>query len=211
MKTYGANDQLLMETSTIYQHNLDEEEVPAGTDPEDYWNDVNDSYRVSLADKFNNQGATQEIFTEYRKVKDGVVLINTKRSLVGKEYYPSIVVGIRTKNYKTGITSETRNLAFDYYSGAPTVTYSDDGYGNKNLNKSVPAYHYYSEMGLGINGGSQMLVQEGTSYTYLMNDLFTPDDFMYDYDFNPQAVGTSGCQCTKLVKRHSVHRRKHRT
>ena len=193
VQTYGANNRLLLETSTIYQYDLEKPEVELTLDPEheDYWNEINDAYRVSISDKFNNQGVTQEMFTEYRKVKDEGSY-KYQKVLSKKEYYPAIMVGTKTVNHKTGITTEKLNLGFDFYSGDPTITYSDDGYGNKYVDKSTPAYHYYSGMGLAVDNGKHMLSQEGTSYAYLMNDSFDPYAFEYGDDVKAAAKGLIG-------------------
>ena len=192
VKTYGENNQLLVETKTVYQYDLDKQKVALPPEHENYWIIVNGFVKSSMQDKFNNQGVTHEMFTEHRLVKQEDGSFENKKVFSRKEYYPAVVVKTETINHKTGITSETKNLAFDFYSGDPTITYSDDGYGNQYVTKSIPAYHYYTGaggMGLAINGGKNMLTQEGTSYSYLMNDGFDPYTFTYLDDVKTSAKG----------------------
>lgn len=188
VKTYGANDQLLTATSTNYlwSENL----VTSTTEEEELtnWDQTNSAYRQVLSEKFNNQGVLQEMFTEYRVVDGSKDLKVFSR----KEYYPSVVVGTTTTNYKTGITKETRNLSFDFLSGEVTSSYSDDGYGNQYVSKTVPAYHFYDDMGPIDNGGKNMLTQEGASYSYLMSSEFDPDDFVYAQEVKSSATGLLG-------------------
>jgi len=167
VKSYDINDELLDETKTIYQYDLD-----LGN---------NDNFRTSLASKFQNQGVVQEAFSEKKRVfKDDAY--ETISSLSRKESYPSVIVGQEATNFRTGITSSSKNLAFDFYSGQITETYSHDIYGRKYLSKSIPAYRLkktndtpaYPFMGLGgYSNNKNMLSQEGANFTYLLDENFT--------------------------------------
>lgn len=159
IKTYGA-DQLLMEKTTEY-----------------FW-EKTENYKNELSSKFRNQGVVQEAFTEYRTAEVDDDFVDFK-VFSRREIYPSIILGTKTINYKTGITTESRNLAFDFFTGEPSITYSQDGYGNKYLSQNTPAYHYYDAMDLALNGGKHMLTQEGTSYSYRLSDDFDPNAFVY--------------------------------
>ena len=66
------------------------------------------------------------------------------------------------------------NLGFDFYSGQPNLIYTKDGYENSLFMKTIPAYRFYPEMGLGINTGKNMLIQNAATYTYLNKDYFSP-------------------------------------
>ena len=141
------------------------------------------TYSNILSTKFNNQGVIEETFADGRLVQnlDQYEMLG----LVSKsEHYPAIQTGTTTINYRTGITTTTRNLGFDFYSGQITEAYSDDGYGNQYVSKNIPAYRYYPQM-----AGKNMLTQEGTSYSYLMNDGFDPYTFTYLDDVKTSAKG----------------------
>jgi YD repeat-containing protein len=82
-----------------------------------------------------------------------------------RETFPSIQIGQTKINYKTGITSTSRDLAFDFYSGQVTKTLSTDGYGNHYISETTPAYKKYAGMGLAINDGVNMLTQVASNST----------------------------------------------
>jgi hypothetical protein len=65
-----------------------------------------------------------------------------------KEKYPSINTGSTTTDYRTGIVTDTKNLAYDFYSGKLTKSLTSDGYGNSFIQETTPAYHQYPGMGL---------------------------------------------------------------
>lgn len=108
---------------------------------------ANSSEYQNLTDRFANQGVIHEAFNHARWVRAGNV-----GKLLGvisvREAYPSISTGSTSVNFKTGVKTETRNLAFDFYNGQPTKTFLDDGYGNRFVTESRPAYLYYPAMGL---------------------------------------------------------------
>jgi hypothetical protein len=88
---------------------------------------------------------------------------------------PSVLLGTKAIDYSTGIQTETKTLAFDFYTGQPTHTYTKDVWGNEFLSVSVPAYQVkngtglqYPELGLKtVNPTNKnMLTQEGESYQY---------------------------------------------
>jgi hypothetical protein len=110
----------------------------------------NSSQYLELTGQFNNQGVIQESFNHARWVKStSTSAIPELQGLISKkENYPLIPTGTTTINYKSGLVTDTRNLAFDFYNGSVTKTLSTDGYGNSYLSTSVPAYHFYSGMGL---------------------------------------------------------------
>lgn len=131
-------------------------------------------------------GMIQETLMDGRfvKEKDGTY------SLIGvtsrRHYYPNIQTGQTTINYKTGIKTESKNFAFDFYSGQVTSALSKDGYGNSYVTISNPAYRvssYSAGMGFAASGGKNMLVQEASAFTYKVND---------QYESNPVAQNTIG-------------------
>jgi YD repeat-containing protein len=96
---------------------------------------------------FKSQGVIHEVFNHARWINNGAG--NELDGLISKrEVYPSVQTGTKTTNFKTGIVTETKNLAFDFYSGQVTKTQSTDGYGNTFVTESTPAYLIYPSMGL---------------------------------------------------------------
>ncbi|MEO0554166.1 MAG: hypothetical protein AAF149_13245 [Bacteroidota bacterium] len=69
-------------------------------------------------------------------------------------------------DYKTGVRSTTSFRQFDFFSGEALKTVSDDSYGNWLVTERTPAYHHYPPMGLAINGGTNMLIQEGSEMVF---------------------------------------------
>jgi len=142
-----------------------------------------EQYENELSDKFNNQGVVEETFARARIVlykKDEKIPYNAtaevtsfpenQRDLLGvifkKETFPSVPIAQKNVNYKTGISSITNNLKFDFYSGDVTKILESDSYGNSFTSESIPAYRFYTTMGMAINGGKNMLSQTAAGYTY---------------------------------------------
>jgi YD repeat-containing protein len=158
----------------------------------------NESYSQKLASRFNSIGVVEETYTDARMIRLGketdmsfyiigegwrndkpyviLTLVSHRKTL------PLIQLGSQTINYKTGITTRSRNLAFDFYSGQVTVAYSEDAYGNKFVSKQVPAYRMmsaggqkaYPGMGLMTENKAykNMLTQEGATYAYQLSPDF---------------------------------------
>lgn len=146
-------------------------------------------YENSLSTFANNQGLIEQSFSRARVVlyqKDSSVpypqagdpqsFANDERHLLGiiskLERFPSILTGQKTKNFKTGMESESRNIAFDFYSGEPLQVASTDSYGNRYLSVAVPAYQKYGGMGLKVDDkhNKQMLTQTAYQANYLVDD-----------------------------------------
>ncbi len=137
----------------------------------------NDSQAYKAAmNRFNNQGVIQENFADARFVKQD----DGKYDLLGvmsrREQYPSIQTGTTTINYRTGLQERTENLAFDFYSGALTKSLTVDGYGNRFMSVSVPAYTQYPAMGLKTVSATNkhMLTQTAASYVYKVDAQNNP-------------------------------------
>ena len=132
------------------------------------------AYKAAMV-RFNNQGVIQENFADARFVKQD----DGKYDLLGvmsrREQYPAIQTGTTTVNYRTGLQEKTENLAFDFYSGAVTKSLTLDGYGNRFMSVSVPAYTKHPAMGLKTVAATNkhMLTQLAASYVY---KVFTPDN-----------------------------------
>ena len=168
ISVFDQDDRLIAETENIYLHNSVAEAA---------------EYEQLLEDRFNNQGVIHEAFLSTRYVRQegngpfDLLAVTTKR-----EKYPSVQIGSRSTNYRTGVVTESRNLAFDFYSGQVIETYEQDRYGNKIATKSIPAYHFYNSM-----KAMNLLSQEGASYVFKMAPDFDPE--LYSYDHN-DALGS---------------------
>lgn len=145
--------------------------------------DVPASYLTAL-ERFDKQGVLAETFA------NGRITINENSSieedLVGlitqKILYPSIQVGQTNTNYLTGITTETKNLKFDFFSGQVLDTYDRDKYGNEYVHASIPAYRLndgaaYPEMGpmSASSANKNMLTQEGVRLSLKVTGDYDPE------------------------------------
>lgn len=123
-------------------------------------------YETALATLFNNQGRIDETFVDARAARrddDKFALLAT---VTQRQRFPSIGTGQTTINYKTGITSTSENLAYDFYSGKVVKTLSKDGHGNSYVAETTPAYRIYPMMGFAANGGYNMLTQDTRTATF---------------------------------------------
>ncbi len=115
---YDADDNILSKSETGYLHD--------------------DSGLIE--NKFEGQGIIEEVFVNGRFTKTN----NDDWKAVGvvssAMEYPSIQVGERHYNYKTGIETVSYNVAFDHLSGQLTESVTSDGYGNHYLNRTIPAF-----------------------------------------------------------------------
>jgi hypothetical protein len=161
---YGTQGQVLTRTENHYLH--DQKELSA--------------YKEALKAEYKNQGVISQVFNEYR-VADGVDKIVFSKLTE----YPLVNIGRTQTDYKTGITTTSHNLGFDFYTGSPTKVLTTDEYGNTYLSETVPAYtlsaysgmeasqisNNYIGMGLKVKnpGNKNMLTQEAASYTYKVN------------------------------------------
>jgi hypothetical protein len=149
-------------------------------------------YESRLRDNFRNQGLVEESFTRSRimlydipekipyPVGTQTEFESEKRILLATiskmEMFPSIQTGQTNINYKTGGSSKTENLAFDFYSGQPTEVLTTDSYGNRYKSVAVPAYQHYPSMGLKVENktNKQMLTQVAEQYSFVVNAQKAP-------------------------------------
>jgi hypothetical protein len=168
-----------------------------------YLNDLpEETYEGALAGKFLNQGLIEESFTRsrivsYKKIDPKPYLENDEvnyfqqdeknllATISKTETFPSIPVGQTSINYKTGVKNSTENIAFDFYSGEVTKILVTDSYGNRNMSVNIPAYKYYSGMGLKVDNklNKNMLTQTAAEYSYVVN-----------FDNNPVGVLSASIQ-----------------
>ena len=126
---------------------------------------IND-YKLKLSADFNSQGVIAEVTMDGRFAKNEDGDFELLGIVSRRHQLPVIQTGQTTMDYKSGITTTTQNLAFDFYSGQVTKTLTKDGYGNTYVSESKPAYRVYPTLGLSAQGGYNMLTQEASSYTY---------------------------------------------
>lgn len=149
-------------------------------------NDLIEGYLMSLA-RYKSQGVLAETFANARIIKNEPT-DDYDQDYIGvitqKVKYPSIQTGQTTIDHRSGISTSSKNLAFDFYSGQPTVTYQEDQFDNKYAQVAIPAYRFHN----GINGptwsgmgpadqsviNKNMLVQEGASFSFKLQDDFEP-------------------------------------
>lgn len=160
---YDKNGNMISRTTNEYLHdNLQEE-----------W-----QYDYVVQARFGGQGVIEESFSDARFVSRRDTDYKLQGVITKREQYPVIQIGQTTMNYKTGITTETKNLAFDFYSGQLTKSVSNDGYGNTYLTEVTPAYRKYLSMSRGSRGGLNMLIQQAASRTekviYDLNQEYLP-------------------------------------
>jgi YD repeat-containing protein len=169
-----SNGSLLSEKIYHYLHELNNTS-----------DDLLNNYSTKLND-YQSQGALDETYVNARQIPYDHDYRDEEQSGIGddpveeKEVFlhdlvgvvtkrrnlPMILLSVENKNYKTGITSVDKTLAFDLYSGSVTKSSSTDGYGNTYLSETVPAYRKHQGMGLAIAGGRNMLTQIAANYTY---------------------------------------------
>lgn len=140
-------------------------------------------FSAALASQFSEQGIISQVFNEHREVRKddgGMVTYNTLSQL---NQYPLVPTGQTAFNNKTGITTNSFNLAFDFYSGNPTKVRTTDGYGNQFVTVTTPAYRvgsnsgmntstlYFKGMGIKVahSTNRNMLTQNAMTYTYKEN------------------------------------------
>ena len=152
------------------------------------------NYRNWMAD-YNEQGVIDESFSEAKFVlywegenipygeNEGTALSNQYHHLgilSERETYPIVQTGQTNINFKTGITTTTENIAFDFYSGEVTQIQTADSYGNRYLSVVEPAYRKYEKMGLKVydRQNKNMLSQTAATYTYKLNANDEPNGLL---------------------------------
>jgi len=116
---YGMDGKLLSKLENHYLHDSKSAQV----------------FKNDLKSQYKNQGAITQIFNEHR-IADGVDKMVFSRITE----YPLVSLGQTSTNFKTGITTTSQNLAYDFYTGMPSKVLTTDGYGNAYVSETVPAY-----------------------------------------------------------------------
>ncbi len=137
---------------------------------------------------YHNQGVIQERYGDSRFIKTSVsygyktAYFSGYQTVVsGNDFYPAIQTGVTQIDYKNGTKVQQENLSYDFYNGLVSKVLTTDGYGNRFVNETVPAYRIYPEMGLRVNEAANgkrknMLTQQAVNK-------------IYKVDFNNQPIG----------------------
>ena len=154
--TYGASDQIIEKITNHYLHDDQDNQV----------------FRSDLSNNYQNQGVVSQLFNEYRIIENDDGNKEHLHVFSRRDEYPLVSLGQTVENHKTGVTTTSTNLAFDFYTGEPIEVLTKDSYGNKYLSISTPAYTEYPGMGLKINNinNKHMLTQNAASSTYKVKD-----------------------------------------
>jgi hypothetical protein len=133
--------------------------------------DANRAEYEPLLARYNKQGLIMEQTVESR-YNDG----KSRAVLSTRANYPSVMTGTASIDYKTGIRTGSQTLAFDFYSGQPVKTLTTDGYGNRFVSESKPAYRFYPDMGLKFinTKNANMLSQTAEELVYKVDQNNNP-------------------------------------
>ncbi len=127
-------------------------------------------YEPLIYSKLKGQGIIQETFANAR---------NGWRVISRYETYPSVKMSTQVTNFKTGVNKTEFNLGFDFYSGKVIKSLELDELGNSFVTEIIPAYQIYPSMGPSLQGGLNMLTQEGAVQKFTVTE---------DYKLNPIEV-----------------------
>ncbi len=118
----------------------------------------------------------EDVFVDRDRPTNVVIYTKEKALVTKRQERTNVVTSVQEIDHKRGITSTTKNLAFDFYSGQPTKVLSADSYGNKVLSVTEPAYRNYPDMGLMIYNSKRknMLTQVSANHQYKVNDALEP-------------------------------------
>lgn len=162
---YNADGILMSETVNEYLH----DNMPGGY--------TNEGYKNLIKSQLNDLGVIRETFVDARVIREEAPDEDDYRALgviSQRVHYPTILMSQYTKDYKNNVTNKTYNEAFDFYTGSVLKTRTVDEYGKSIVTETVPAYRAYPDLGLAINGGKNMLLQEAAGYSYVLAPNGTP-------------------------------------
>ncbi|TJZ53572.1 hypothetical protein FAZ15_16155 [Sphingobacterium olei] len=164
VRKYNENNKLIHETINHYLHDGLENETLSNFM-------LKYDYRL---EQYHYQGVFHERVLENKYVYDKSTSnpsYKTYKIFNAKEELPCIQTGVTVKDYINNLTTKSKNVGFDFYSGSLTKQISEDGYGNRFLTENFPAYKQYPEMGLRINtsGNKNMLSQKAGTVIYKVN------------------------------------------
>ena len=90
-------------------------------------------------------------------------------------------------DHRRNITTVSRPLAHDFYTGEPLKTVSDDSYGNRVVSEKVPAFRKIEGMGLAEDGGTNQLTVPAATQTYYV-DSTKPLNELTEADLTPTGL-----------------------
>lgn len=160
--TYDTTGTKLNETINHYLHDdLDNATLSENTST------ASSGYSARM-NQFGYIGMIQENFGDSKLLRNSQGGYDTKVIMSHRNTYPVVLTGTTSTDYKTNITITTENKKFDFLSGQIISMLSTDGYGNKILSESKPAYRVYPALGpkMGTNAGRNMLTQTAANAQY---------------------------------------------
>jgi len=125
-----------------------------------------------LEQNFNNKDAVQQDFNP--------IFSREKALITTREDRSNAVTGVDEVDYITGVSTQTRNYSFDFFTGQPLKIVTSDSYGSNYMAVNEPAYRHYPGMGLKIfaPGNAHMLTQSAATYSYKVDDNFVPAELV---------------------------------
>lgn len=164
--TYGASDQLLQETTFHY------EDSPLG----------HFSQAAHLLDHTYRNYTLMPTESNQFDARMTYRFINTVSS-----YIPQRLASVSTTDHTTNIAARSRFMDYDFYTGEPLKTVTDDANGNRMVQEKVPAFRKISAMGLAEDGGTNQLSVPAATYAYYMDNALALDS-LDDDDLEPTAL-----------------------
>lgn len=123
-------------------------------------------------DRYDNLGQIDQVFVERR---------NNQLMVTELEEYPVVAIGQTVNDYKTNTSKVSRTLAFDFYTGFPSVFWNKNAYGQEFITENIQAYQKYPAMGhkgTSVNAKRHMLSQKAGSATYRV-EAINPSNVNY--------------------------------
>lgn len=160
--TYDFTGVKLSET---VNHYLDDEFTNASI--EENASAASTGYAAKMG-PFGYIGMIQEVFGDSRFTANSKGQFDEKTVMSHRNTYPVVLTSTTTTDFTTNISTTSENKAFDFLSGAVTKVLTTDGYGNRVLEETLPAYRIYPALGvkMGLNGGRNMLTQTASNTQY---------------------------------------------
>ncbi len=195
---YDTEGRKISETVNHYLH--DNVTYPSYATPADVFSAYNSQYETLLS-KFNGQGIMEETYATSRLSRDTAQNHTGEHILFGVvsqlAKYQAVQTGTTSINYKTGVTTKSEVLAFDFYSGQATKTLTTDGYGNSYIAEIVPAYRvsaYSNAFGPVLNGGKNILTNEALTYSYKVEPYPNTTSPITNSNYRAIGLGSAAAQ-----------------
>jgi hypothetical protein len=150
-----------------------------------------------LLSRFNQQGLIHETFNHARVAKKtGTLSYDLLGIISKKENYPAVQTGTTSINYKTGIKTESKTLAFDFYNGNISKSIETDGYGNNYVTEINYAYNTYPAMGLKSDYFNNSGIQYSTTNKHMIDQQSGSTTFRVasSRDLSPTSLVSASAQ-----------------